>query len=338
MILYILLGLIVFISPSMVFAYSGNSDSNIIRVGFFGDGNYNEEESACNKKIINHMKRLDASFVLGTLIGIETITGRNTGFSGIGEIEKSWFNNVTDAGDLSINGFFSQYPIVKIEKLIIMNGDDPHPKEIKGKNGITYEIKWDMTKFELNKKHLFFVIEEIPDSKDAWNYGYPPFFIVNEVPYKDAINDIVLLDDPKCQEEIMKIQELRKKLEYGKLVATEFMKGGIVGLTTVDEPSMTLIVGFIPASDENILETQQAILDKIGYDIPIKFGGGVSYAEESKTSNIESPRKQMQNGILPNDVTCRDGKTLFIKSSGGALCLTESTAKKMMQRGLGALA
>jgi len=49
----------------------------------------------------------------------------------------------------------------------------------------------------------------------------------------------------------------------------------------------------------------------------------------------ESPRKQMKSGILSQDVTCRDGTELFIKSSNGnALCLTENTAKVLLKRGV----
>ena len=49
-----------------------------------------------------------------------------------------------------------------------------------------------------------------------------------------------------------------------------------------------------------------------------------------------SPLKQLATGILPNDVACKSGLELLIKSSNGApACVTPATASKLVLRGWG---
>jgi len=44
---------------------------------------------------------------------------------------------------------------------------------------------------------------------------------------------------------------------------------------------------------------------------------------------IDSPRKQMKNGIASEDVVCKSGFTLMLRPSGSAVCVKPSTAEKL---------
>jgi len=59
--------------------------------------------------------------------------------------------------------------------------------------------------------------------------------------------------------------------------------------------------------------------------------------EERKTGDSSmSPRKQIQDGILPEDVACRLGFELILKSStGNPACVLPSTASKLVSVGWG---
>jgi len=79
--------------------------------------------------------------------------------------------------------------------------------------------------------------------------------------------------------------------------------------------------------------------DRLCTEIP---GGRVAYEaedetiqnmDESKTGKIDSPRKQMANGVVAQEVICKSGFTLMIRSSGDAACVTPSTAEKLIERG-----
>ncbi len=58
----------------------------------------------------------------------------------------------------------------------------------------------------------------------------------------------------------------------------------------------------------------------------------ISYAE-----SIDSPRKQMENGITAEDVVCKSGFTLMIRISGDAACVTPTTAEKLTNAGWGTI-
>lgn len=49
---------------------------------------------------------------------------------------------------------------------------------------------------------------------------------------------------------------------------------------------------------------------------------------------IESPRKQMQRGISAEDVMCRNGLELIIRTNGLAACVRQETAEKMQKAGM----
>jgi DNA-binding beta-propeller fold protein YncE len=59
-------------------------------------------------------------------------------------------------------------------------------------------------------------------------------------------------------------------------------------------------------------------------DIPFAVGKGV-----------DTPRKQMLDGVAPEDIVCRPGLTLVLRGSGTAACVKPSNAIKLVERGWG---
>jgi len=51
-------------------------------------------------------------------------------------------------------------------------------------------------------------------------------------------------------------------------------------------------------------------------------------------ADIESPRKQMKMGISAEDVICRNGLELVIRTNGMPACVKSETAEKMQDRGM----
>jgi hypothetical protein len=58
----------------------------------------------------------------------------------------------------------------------------------------------------------------------------------------------------------------------------------------------------------------------------------ISFAE-----SIDSPRKQMESGVIAEDVVCKSGFTLMIRISGDAACVTPTTAEKLTNSGWGTI-
>ena len=48
----------------------------------------------------------------------------------------------------------------------------------------------------------------------------------------------------------------------------------------------------------------------------------------SSYSDYLSPKKQLESGVLPEDVLCRENRTLVIRDNGDSACVTEKTAEK----------
>ena len=51
-------------------------------------------------------------------------------------------------------------------------------------------------------------------------------------------------------------------------------------------------------------------------------------------ADIDSPRKQMKEGVLAQDVTCRGGLELVIRTNGMSACVKPDTVDKMFERGI----
>ncbi|MFQ5940399.1 MAG: M57 family metalloprotease [Nitrososphaerales archaeon] len=64
------------------------------------------------------------------------------------------------------------------------------------------------------------------------------------------------------------------------------------------------------------------IMVPISISTPVAFG-----------MTIDSPRKQMERGVGPEDVECRPGKNLMIRSLQSAICVKGSNVLKLLERG-----
>ncbi|MDH3676940.1 MAG: DUF1254 domain-containing protein, partial [Nitrosopumilus sp.] len=67
--------------------------------------------------------------------------------------------------------------------------------------------------------------------------------------------------------------------------------------------------------------------------IPLILSIGITPA--LSFAEIDSPRKQMQDGIAAEEVVCKSGLALMIRSSGDAACVTPPTAEKLSNAGWG---
>ena len=50
---------------------------------------------------------------------------------------------------------------------------------------------------------------------------------------------------------------------------------------------------------------------------------------------VESPKKQIERGVMAKDVTCKVGLSLVIRNNGFPVCVNSTTAEKLEKRGLG---
>ena len=73
------------------------------------------------------------------------------------------------------------------------------------------------------------------------------------------------------------------------------------------------------------------ILALIPLILSIGVTPAISFAE------IDSPRKQMENGIVAEDVVCKFGLSLMIRSSGNAACVKSTSVKELTTKGFGTL-
>jgi len=102
----------------------------------------------------------------------------------------------------------------------------------------------------------------------------------------------------------------------------------VTSMIKSDIPSWILWAGFLWAgnfTDPNI-EEPGAMLGVIFRIVPSSI-----FNEFEK---IPSPREQVENGFLPNNVTCNKGLELILKSKNNSpACVKPTTAKKLIERG-----
>ncbi len=68
-----------------------------------------------------------------------------------------------------------------------------------------------------------------------------------------------------------------------------------------------------------------------------KLCGGILCSEiphSQKVAKLESPKKQMQGGVLATDVVCKDGLGLVIRINGSPACVRPETAERMYDAGM----
>jgi len=58
-----------------------------------------------------------------------------------------------------------------------------------------------------------------------------------------------------------------------------------------------------------------------------------SEIEESMGSQILPPNQQISQGVAPQDVTCKDNLQKLYRHDGSPVCVTESGAEKLIERG-----
>jgi hypothetical protein len=120
-------------------------------------------------------------------------------------------------------------------------------------------------------------------------------------------------------------------------------------ISVVSDKESVLLTKFVGETREippgvcNVLETQirandpnsiKIVIPSLDVEIPAKI---VESKDKMETMKISSPRKQMQNGIAAQDVVCKSGLALMIRSSGDAACVTPSTAEKLANAGWGVI-
>ncbi len=69
--------------------------------------------------------------------------------------------------------------------------------------------------------------------------------------------------------------------------------------------------------------------------IPLILVGivGISESFAQELEIIASPKHQLESGILPDDIQCRDNRILVLRPNGNPACVSPQTAEKLMERG-----
>ena len=70
-------------------------------------------------------------------------------------------------------------------------------------------------------------------------------------------------------------------------------------------------------------------MHKIAIVLAIMFVIGIVPLISLSYSEYASPKKQIESGVLSEDVMCRDNKVLVLRSSGNIACVFEKTANKL---------
>lgn len=76
-------------------------------------------------------------------------------------------------------------------------------------------------------------------------------------------------------------------------------------------------------------------MNKASFGIALFLILSIGIVGSFTSADAESPRKQMNRGVSAEDISCKDGFALVIRNNGSPACVTEDTAERMEQRGLG---
>lgn len=169
-------------------------------------------------------------------------------------------------------------------------------------------------------------------------------------PFSEVQNDTKLFDDPKFQVEEKIKENLNKKLEVAKNSISNMMVSKTLEIPInsvgVDEINSILEVGIDSTKATLSEEKYQKKLKEIVGDIPIKIEfGQISPTSKNTTDNfmgndlipspILSPLQQFKSGIPSQQVSCKGGLELVIKTNNGhPMCVKPSTKSKLLQKGL----
>ena len=69
--------------------------------------------------------------------------------------------------------------------------------------------------------------------------------------------------------------------------------------------------------------------------IPLVLFGivGIQESFAEKSELIASPRHQLESGIAPENIQCREDRVLVLRTNGNPSCVKPQTAEKLIQRG-----
>src|SRR3989442_8502008 len=182
----------------------------------------------------------------------------------------------------------------------------------------------------------------------VYTSGFPPWLQMSWTrPYADSQNDIAMLNDHNFQAQEKTKEELNKKLEVAKDSISNMMGSKMspipINMVSVDVLNSTLDVGIDSAKAKLSEEKYQEKLREIVGNIPIKISFGQYFAlparvADNSTRNdslsIMSPLEQSKSGIKTENIVCKGGLQLVIKSEDGSpACVTSTTAQKLCERG-----
>lgn len=152
---------------------------------------------------------------------------------------------------------------------------------------------------------------------------------VNESTFLETENLQITLnniDDSRCPADVTCIWAGEAKAHLS-LMHNE--KSGNLTLSTMDKSNTSSFDGYLfsmlkvdpyPVSTENITDADYLATILVSKEV------------------LPSPKQQMTNGVLPQDVVCHDGLALMQKASAGtAVCVTPATAKTLAERAWGTI-
>ena len=163
-------------------------------------------------------------------------------------------------------------------------------------------------------------------------------------------SDVIGAVDPKPSVLINQIFGITDKKFYGQgneIIISGEIKNPVqlyeITLDVISPKGVTVYHKVIPLVDSTtfteIVPTSGALREFGEYTVKITGPSAkslfLSFEYGIVPNEFQSPLKQMRSGVASDDVVCNEGLVLYMKTSDGrAVCLTESTGKILMQRGL----
>ena len=242
--------------------------------------------------------------------------------------------------------------IKPFEKIVTLDvekkwyGDIPNPVQI------ATDIEECGNAFELDKKFLVFTVGNNPLFAPFYYVAPPPgpipegprsatYDVENSIGYMERVYmDSGRLDRlNQLKPQIDHAYNVIKKWEQQNNATTSFgmwfVADDTSGLVKLDKGQMALVVSMGVNSSITKEDLSQLLRDMLG-DIPIHLAGQsffVREGAESESSQILSPLKQIKNGILPEDVICRQDRVLVLRTNGDPACVKYETGYKLLERG-----
>jgi len=186
-------------------------------------------------------------------------------------------------------------------------------------------------------KYLIYAISSPPFLQISWSKAY-----------SDAQSDILLLNDPNFQKNMITKDNLNVKLEAAKAIIANIMSNGTsdipFNLVAVDTINSTLRIGIDKIHATMSKEQYEEKIKNIIGDVPIQieFGEIVTDTGNENIGSIQNPSllsvafplQQLKLGIEAKNVVCNGGFQLIIKAEDGSpACVKPNTSKILVERG-----